>query len=78
MEKGHTVDHKIVFGKLKAVAFFFIFGDNSETKPPFFCTFLSDVVESKESAVIGQLNSILEIVLNLSDLVDFQSLIPCW
>ncbi len=70
MEESHTINHKILFSKLKVIIFlslYHFFGDHSQRETTFFCTFVSSVVESKETAIASQSHSILKIILDLTE-----------
>lgn len=74
LEEGHAIDHKTLFGELKAESFLFIFvffGDNTQAEPPLLGTLFSDVVQGKEGSVVGKYNSVLKVVGYLSDFMDF-------
>lgn len=76
VEEGHAIDHEVMFGEFEGVAFLLILGDDSEAEPAFFCAFFSDVVEGEEGAVVGQFNSVLQVILDFSDLLHFEGLVP--
>lgn len=79
LEEGHPINHEILFGEFEIELFLWlVFGlacDEAKAKPASFCTFISDVVESEEWSVTSHDHSILEIIGDFSNLMNFYGLI---